>query len=73
MLGASDVSAAETCGVELELKAVLVLPVPNVVVIGPKENEGFAGAVADASVKVDFDVADVAAAIGVSAKEKPWD
>lgn len=69
MLGTGAASAAGAGGAELEVGAV---PVPNVVAIGPKENEGFAGAVSDASVKVGFEVVDVAVAMRVLAKEKPW-
>lgn len=69
MPGAGAVSALEAGGTELEVDAI---PLPNVVVIGPKENDGFAGAVSDASVKVGFEVADVAAEKGALAKEKSW-
>lgn len=69
MPGAGAVSALEAGGTKLEVGAV---PVPNVVVIGPKENDGFAGAVSDASVKVGFEVADVAVVKGALAKEKSW-
>lgn len=69
MPGAGAVSALDAGGTELEVEAV---PVPNVVVIGPKENDGFAGAVPDASVKVGFEVADVAVVKGALAKEKSW-
>lgn len=69
MPGAGAVSALEAGRTELEVDAV---PLPNVVVIGPKENDGFAGAVSDASVKVGFEVADVAVAKEALAKEKSW-
>lgn len=69
MPGAGAVSALEAGGTELEVDAV---PLPNVVVIGPKENDGFAGAVSDASFKVGFEVADVAVEKGALAKEKSW-